>query len=95
MRSKTGRGFVIYDEFTDTYGNDVRVQESSLAEDARLWIFADETVSPYFNPEHPAFTAGKVGIHLNVDQAIRIHTAIHEWLVDIGYIKPLQSGQFS
>jgi len=35
-RSTTDRGFVIYDEFTDTYGHEVRVQESSLATDTRV-----------------------------------------------------------
>ena len=41
-RSTTDRGFVIYDEFTDTYGHEVRVQESSLATDTRVWVFASD-----------------------------------------------------
>lgn len=39
-RKTTGRGFGIYDEFTDTYGSQVKIQESSSAEGPRVWIFA-------------------------------------------------------
>lgn len=40
-RSTTERGFTIYDEFTDRYGNEVSVVESSLATEACCWIFCD------------------------------------------------------
>jgi hypothetical protein len=33
-RSTTDRGFAVYDEFTDRYGHEVRVVESSLATEA-------------------------------------------------------------
>ena len=36
---KTNRGFNIYTEFTDAYGQEVRIQESSSAEEKRVWIF--------------------------------------------------------
>ena len=39
-RSTTDRGFAIYDEFTDRYGNQVSVVESSLATEACCWIFS-------------------------------------------------------
>lgn len=38
MRKKTVRGFNIYSEFKDSYGNAVTVQESSSANRA-CWIF--------------------------------------------------------
>lgn len=36
---KTKRGFGIYSEFKDTYGNTVRVQESSSAMKHCCWVF--------------------------------------------------------
>lgn len=36
---RTPRGFKIYSEFKDTYGNQIRVQESSSACAGRIWIF--------------------------------------------------------
>ena len=41
MRTKkTKRGFRIYSDFKDFYGDRVRVQESSLATKRAVWIFA-------------------------------------------------------
>lgn len=61
---KTNRGFNIYTEFTDTYGNEVRVQESSAACARRCWIFSNrdgkdahihlgepQAFSPHLSPE--------------------------------------------
>lgn len=62
-RSTTPRGFVIYDNFTDTSGSKVRVQESSLATAQCVWIFAErgeEDSSP----------------HLDVEQARRVRDAL-------------------
>ena len=59
----TQRGFVIYDEFIDLYGAEVRVQESSLATEQALWIF----VSPSADTSRPASA-----IHLSHDQAVRL-----------------------
>lgn len=49
-RSITERGFTIYDEFTDTNGSQIRVQESSIATESRCWIFANPP-SPHLNVE--------------------------------------------
>lgn len=38
---KTERGFIEYGEFTDVYGANVRVQESSIATKKCVWIFVD------------------------------------------------------
>lgn len=43
-RKTTERGFTIYTELTDTYDNQVRVQESSAAcEPGRVWIFTKDS----------------------------------------------------
>lgn len=42
MVEYTQRGFRIYTHFRDRYGNEVRVQQSSLATESCVWIFSDE-----------------------------------------------------
>jgi len=37
----TQRGFAVYGEFTDSRGQDVRVQESSEVGEPRCWVFCD------------------------------------------------------
>ena len=37
-RSTTDRGFTIYDQFTDRYGKQVTITESSLATESCVWI---------------------------------------------------------
>jgi hypothetical protein len=44
---KTVRGFRIYAQFYDQIGTRVRVQESSLATDACVWIFTDKDQTPH------------------------------------------------
>lgn len=67
-RSTTERGFAIYDEFTDTYGGEVSVQESSIATDCRVWIFV----------RHYRETGG--GAHLNIEQAKRVRDALDAFI---------------
>lgn len=69
-RSTTERGFIIYDEFTDTYGNQVRVQESSAATCAKVWIFCNDG----------CFPAKKEMPHLNVEQARRVRDALDAFI---------------
>jgi hypothetical protein len=38
---RTSRGFAVFTEFVDTYGNKVRVQQSSAAGVDRCWIFSN------------------------------------------------------
>lgn len=49
-RTTDGRGFTIYDQFTDTYGKQVTIQESSHADGDRCWIFSTGG-APHLNPE--------------------------------------------
>lgn len=39
---RTSRGFAVYGEFKDGYGQTVRVQESSSAEGAFCWVFCKD-----------------------------------------------------
>jgi len=51
-RSLTPRGFVIYDEFTDTRGSKIRVQQSSSAEIDGVWIFVNDELATEDRPAH-------------------------------------------
>jgi hypothetical protein len=69
-RRTTPRGFTIYDQFTDGYRSEIRVQESSSAEDARVWIFAEP---PNLDDPPPA-------PHLDVEQAKRVRDALDAFI---------------
>ena len=63
----TSRGFGIYEEFKDTRGNEIRVQESSSGEENCVWVFCkrdSEDDTP----------------HLNVEQAKRVIEALQEFV---------------
>jgi len=69
MRTLTERGFVVYDQFEDKYGTQVRVQQSSAASEPCVWIFANEQ--------------GKKGYgaaHLTIEQAKRIRNALDDFV---------------
>jgi hypothetical protein len=68
-RSTTERGFTIYDEFTDTYGTGIRVQESSSAEEPRCWIHADGEARGISGAPH-----------LNLEQAKRVRDALDAFI---------------
>ena len=67
-RSTTERGFTIYDEFTDTCDQPVRVQESSIATGDRVWIFTG----------HPGEDGS--GAHLDIEQAKRVRDALDAFI---------------
>jgi hypothetical protein len=72
-RSTTPRGFAVYDQFTDTYGSVIRVQQSSAAAESRCWIFAENAgmdVAP--------------APHLNVEQAKRVRDALDAFITEAG-----------
>ncbi len=62
----TPRGFAVYTMFEDTYGNNVRVQESSSAEGPHIWIFCDP-----MNPDQKG-----VSPHLSLEQAEHLRDAL-------------------
>ena len=65
---RTSRGFRIYTTLVDTYGNTVRIQESSAAFKRRCWIFTSgEPSRDKGNPPAP---------HLSPAQARRIAAAL-------------------
>ena len=76
--STTGRGFAVYDEFTDTYGSTVIVQESSSPEGARVWIFC----------RHGGFPQKASEPHLNVEQARRVRDALDAFISEHGDDRP-------
>ncbi len=53
-REKTPRGFDVYTKLVDTYGSEVRVQKSSSADLAAVWIFChnktDKEMAPHLSP---------------------------------------------
>jgi hypothetical protein len=69
-RTVTERGFTIYDQFADTYGRDVRVQESSSAEGSHVWIFATDMESP----------EKRTCPHLDIVQAERVRDALDAFI---------------
>ena len=72
-RTVTERGFTIYDQFTDTYGNRIRVQQSSAASGPHCWIFGSAT------DEGDTVT---VGSHLDVSRAERIRDALDAFITE-------------
>jgi hypothetical protein len=60
----TERGFDIYARITDTYGTEIRVQESSSAEEPRVWLFV----------------SGENSAHLNREQVERLIAALNVWM---------------
>ncbi len=73
-RSTTERGFTVYDEFTDTYRDDVRIQESSAATGARVWIFCNKH----------GFPQESASPHLDVEQAKRVRDALDAFIREHG-----------
>lgn len=71
-RSVTERGFTIYDQFTDTYGSQIRVQESSAASGPRCWIFTTAA-----DDDDDTVTAAA---HLDVTQAERVRDALDSFI---------------
>ena len=69
---RTGRGFEIYDRFIDTYGSEVKVQESSAAGERCVWIFCNSTRT----------ASGEFTPHLNKDQAQKVVEALNKFIND-------------
>lgn len=79
----TNRGFRIYAELTDKYGSKIRVQESSLATDTCVWIFANND-----KLDEPA-------PHLTVEQARQIADALYLFVAENDNVTPttIQGGE--
>ncbi len=74
----TSRGFKIFDEFKDTYGNGITVQESSAATDECCWIFVKNDLGKDYK-EH----MGQIvtpSPHLSRAQARRLIQALQVFL---------------
>lgn len=78
-RRRTERGFAIYDEFQDTHGTTVRVQESSAAGSA-CWVFCDD---PSMETRDRRTGQGlPSALHLNPGQVSRLVVALGQFLTD-------------
>ena len=73
---KTHRGFGIYSEFKDTYGNTIIVQESSAATKHCCWVFTTnrEGKCGTFNQATQSFISASP--HLTKAQAKRLAKAL-------------------
>jgi hypothetical protein len=95
-RPTTQRGFGIYAEVTDKYGSKVTVQESSLATDDCVWIFASyseagnvsraDFVLRHLNDRLRDLNLDELAAHLgpsphlNVEQAKQVRDALSEFI---------------
>lgn len=70
-RQKTERGFVVYDEFKDRYDSTITIQESSIAFEPCVWIFAK-------NPN----SKDEPSPHLTPAQAERLIKALQQFVDD-------------
>ncbi|AJA41471.1 hypothetical protein AXJ14_gp152 [Geobacillus virus E3] len=64
----TSRGFAIYKSFTDTYGNEIRIQESSSATNDCVWIICKNEKGNDSSP------------HLNIEQAKLLIEGLQEFI---------------
>jgi hypothetical protein len=64
----TSRGFAIYKRFADTYGNEVRIQESSSATNNCVWVICKNEKGNDSSP------------HLNVEQAKLLIEGLQEFI---------------
>lgn len=69
-----------YAKFTDTYGAEVKVSQSSGAEEACVWIFVKRGGAN--DPNHRNYVPGEAAAHLNAEQATLVRDALSEWLED-------------
>jgi hypothetical protein len=72
-RAVSSRGFIQYDELTDSYGANCRVVESSAAAGPHVWIFVEDG----------AVKGNNGSAHLDVQQATRVRDALTAWLDEV------------
>lgn len=78
MTKRTSRGFRIYSDFRDSYGNRVRIQQSSAACMDAVWIFCDgESDGKMLPGDTKPF---KSAPHLTIAQAKRVIRALERFV---------------
>lgn len=78
---RTPRGFIVFSEFTDSYGSRIRVQESSSAEERAVWIFCHNNECGRADPLASVLGGEKdFTPHLNVAQARRLRNALDKFI---------------
>jgi hypothetical protein len=78
-RQRTVRGFVIYDEFKDTYTTTVRVQESSAVY-SHCWLYVES--EPVAEPQERTGQRVTLAIHLAPSGVARLIRALGDYLQD-------------
>ena len=77
------RGFTTYDTFQDSYGAEVRVKESSSAEEPKVWIFvAGGKTSGLSGIDRNDTNDGQA--HLNEEQVDKVIAALQQWKKENG-----------
>ena len=81
-KSKTVRGFDIYDEFTDGYNRTVRVQMSSAAAEPMCWIFTHDAEGDDVARNVVGAKGGVSALspHLSKDHAKRLIAALQDFV---------------
>lgn len=76
------RGFMLYTAFRDSYGSEVRVQESSASGDPHVWIFCHNDRHGHADPLSAVLGGGSRDFtpHLNVAQARRLVRALNAFI---------------
>lgn len=79
---RTNRGFKIYSEFKDTYGNKITVQESSSACAARVWVFTENSKGDDCSFDTATGMYISAAPHLSVSNAKRLVKALTKFIED-------------
>jgi len=84
-RSTTHRGFINFDQFTDSYGASVIVRESS-AVNPHVWVFIEggSTVAAPGTPGIPEGRSNDGSAHLTVEQATQLRDALDAFIKERG-----------
>lgn len=79
-RAKSDRGFVIYDQFEDRYDSNIILQESSIAFEPCIWIFA----------KNSSFKDSEPSPHLTPLMAARVIKALQQFIEDSALEDPVE-----
>lgn len=80
------RGFVHWTPVEDTYGHEVKVYESSAAEEPCMWLSVDGPVhlnapaKPAAGVSHGVSPDGHASAHLNFSQVLQVYDRMSAWI---------------
>lgn len=73
MRTVSERGFISYDELTDSYGAQIRIAESSAASGPHCWLWT----------EGGSVKGNNGSAHLSLEQAIQVRDALTAFIDEV------------